>query len=166
MPRKSPPLKGDNVPQVALLPTTFVRRNEAITHFISNGYTAADVGAVYGISRSQASAIARRDGVKSLGSKRGYKTTDPLKIISAARAPGVVSRKKAASDAGVSTQTAMRVMDALGMHKAILRLFRLRRCVARNTRPIFVECGDCCGSGWNYGYACGSCRGSGGVPVR
>lgn len=127
--RKSPPLKGDRVPPVALVPTTFTRRNETIAHLISNGYVAAEVAPLYGISRSQTSAIARAAGVGvgQGGSRRGYRTTDPLKIVAAVRAPGVVSKRAAASTAGVSLHTAKRVYRALGMQKSINRLLRLRR---------------------------------------
>lgn len=126
-------LKGDKVPQVALLPATFVRRNEGIAHLIANGYVAGEVAPLYGISKSRTCAIARAEGVAVTkgGSRRGYRSTDPLKIIAAARARGVVSKEQAARNAGVAMTTSGRVMRALGMEPAILRLYRLRRYVAR-----------------------------------
>ena len=101
-------------------------RDQACVAFYLGGASMQAVGDLFGLTRERVRQILKRQGVSAV--TRGHvQKVDPIRVIGAIRSPGIEDFVDAGKLIGVTGGGVRRIAISLGVHRAALRLFRLRK---------------------------------------
>jgi hypothetical protein len=166
---------------IAQLPgRRFAERDGYVLSLREAGYTLAEIGGEIGVSRERVRQLLERAGAGALKASGGVTRLDPIAVLRAARAPGVMSLGDVAERAGRprngAEYTAMlRLVKQLGVYPALKRLYRWRFrsarrrevldalrawCTVHGRMPTTTELNDPAISDLPWGMACVTAFGS------
>lgn len=101
-------------------------RDQACVAFYLGGASMQAVGDLFGVTRERVRQILKQRGITAVTRGR-FPSIDPIRVVGAIRSPGIENFVDAGKLVGATGGGVRRIAISLGVHKAALRLFRMRR---------------------------------------